>query len=217
MPSPARKLAAPPAPTFEELYAQIEALPEGVTGEILEPGVLHTMSRPARPHRFTAKRCLGALRGFDADLGGTGWWIEVECEVRFGPLLFDPDLAGWRVERVPELPPDNPLTIVPDWACEVLSPTTARDDRVLKLPSYASSGVPWVWLVDPILHTIEVFETDPKGKPTLVLTAKENDARVLPPFDEVIDVSGWWLPEPAKPAATVAPLKRTTSKRRARR
>jgi hypothetical protein len=31
---------------FDELYRQIEALPHGVTGQILEAGVLTTMSRP---------------------------------------------------------------------------------------------------------------------------------------------------------------------------
>lgn len=56
-------------------------------------------------------------------------------EVRLpGGRLVVPDLFGYRVGRVPELPDENPLTIVPDGCCEVLSPTTARDDRALKLP-----------------------------------------------------------------------------------
>src|SRR5688572_9720181 len=103
-------------PTFEDLYEQIRALPENLTGEILEPGVLRTMSRPGKRHRRAAMVCLDNLRRFNANVGGSGWWIEVEAEVLFpGPRLAVPDLCGFRVERVPELPDENPLTILPDW------------------------------------------------------------------------------------------------------
>lgn len=71
-------------PTFEELYEQIRALPENLTGEILMPGVLHTMSRPGKAHRRAAKLCAQSLGRFDEDqggkAGGKGWWIEIEAE-----------------------------------------------------------------------------------------------------------------------------------------
>jgi Uma2 family endonuclease len=186
--------AAPKVSSFEDLYAEIQALPEGVTGEILEPGVIHkTMGRPGRKHRYSAKQALRALARFDVDHGGAGWWIEVAPEVRFGARMFDPDLAGWRVERVPAMPEDNPIDILPDWTCELLSPGTAREDRLIKLPHYALSGVPWIWLVDPVLRTIEVYETV-KGRATLATTAEGTDSVALPPFDEEIAAGAWWLP-----------------------
>ena len=74
--------AARALPSFEALYQQVVALPSGVTGEILERGTLRTMSRPGKPHRFASKRAGRDLEGFDEYLGGTGWWIEVEAEVR---------------------------------------------------------------------------------------------------------------------------------------
>lgn len=189
MGQPAGKL-----PTFEELYEQILALPEHLTGEILEPGVLRTMSRPGKAHRRAAKRCEQGLARFDADMGGTGWWIEVEAEIRFpGGRLAVPDLSGFRIERVPELPHENPLTILPDWCCEVLSPRTARDDVTVKLPLYARSGVGWIWMVDPMRRLIEVFETI-DGRPALTATAKEDERVTLPPFGGELDVGPWWLP-----------------------
>jgi len=193
--------AARTLPSFDELYERIRALPQGVTGEILEPGVLRTMSRPGKGHRRAAKRCQDALRGFDRDMGGTGWWIEVEVEIRF-PLgrLAVPDVCGFRVERVPEIPDENPLTLLPDWCCEILSPSTAREDRQTKLPLYATSGVAWTWLVDPERHMVEVFETV-QGRSTLILTAGANERVVLPPFDSEVDLSPWWFPEPV-PGAT---------------
>lgn len=182
-------------PSFQELYEQIVALPEGMTGEILVPGVLSTMARPGKSHRNAAKRMGRDLDRFDRRLGGTGWWIEEETEIRF-PLdrLAVPDLCGFRVERVPELPDDNPLEILPDWCCEILSPKTARSDRRIKLPLYATCGVAWSWLVDPERRMVEVFETV-GGRPTLVLTAVEDERILLPPFDQPFDLSPWWLPE----------------------
>ena len=183
--------------TFEELYAEIERLPEGKTGEILEEGVLRVMSRPGRHHRLAAMACLNTLSGVNANLQGTGWWIEAEAEIRFpSGRLVVPDLAGWRVERVPTFPTDNPLTVVPDWCCEILSPRTARDDRRLKLPLFARSNVPWSWLIDPTPRLVEVYQTL-NGFPALVATAQEDERCVLPPFEHEISLEGWWLPEPA--------------------
>ncbi|HEX2224570.1 MAG TPA: Uma2 family endonuclease, partial [Thermoanaerobaculia bacterium] len=67
-----------------------------------------------------------------------------------------PDLAGWRRERFVS-PPKGPYTVAPDWICEVLSPSTERDDRVRKLPIYAREGVAHAWLLDPELRTLEVL------------------------------------------------------------
>ncbi|MBK6529516.1 MAG: Uma2 family endonuclease [Deltaproteobacteria bacterium] len=186
--------AAPNPPDFETLYRQIQALPEGVTGEILNPGELRTMGRPGKGHRRAQRMLVEALRGFDATTGGAGWWIEVEAEVRFGPRLLVPDLSGWRVERVTELPDENPLTIVPDWCCEVLSPgSTARIDRLKKLPRYLASGVGHVWLVDPSLRLVEVFAGS-DGVPVRVAAGGDTEVLALPPFDGVFDLAPWWLP-----------------------
>jgi len=182
--------------TFEELYAEIVRLPEGMTGEILEDNVVRVRSRPGKRHRRAAGGCLDALSGVNANLRGTGWRIEVETEVRFPQdRLAVSDLAGWRVERVPDLPDESPLTVLPDWCCEILSPRTARDDKRLKLPLYARSAVPWTWLVDPSLRLVEVYQTV-NGLPALVTTAQEDERRVLPPFDLEISLEGWWLPGP---------------------
>ncbi|MBK8256764.1 MAG: Uma2 family endonuclease [Polyangiaceae bacterium] len=187
-------------PTFEALYEQIRALPEQMTGEILEPGILRTRSRPGRPHRTTQLAIVRSLDGFNRTLGSASWWIEVEAEIRF-PLsrLLVPALSGFRVERVPDLPDENPIPILPDWCCEILSPTTDREDRTVKLPLFAKSGVPWSWIVDPVRHTVEVFETI-DGRPALTAVAREEERAMLPPFGD-LDISHFWLhrAEPAGP------------------
>jgi Uma2 family endonuclease len=124
-----------------------------------------------------------------------GWWIEIEAEIRFpADRLTVPDLAGWRVERVLERSNENPLTTLPDWVCEVLSPPTARDDRTLKLPLYAESGVGWVWLVDPELQTLEVYECL-NARPTLAAVARSEDTPAPAPFGIELALKRLWTTE----------------------
>jgi Uma2 family endonuclease len=180
------------APTFDELYREIERLPEGITGQILVTGVLTTRSRPGAAHDLALVNCEQGLRPFDQRVGGHGWWIRHEFEVRFpGDRLAVPDLAGWRADQHPQLPDDNPLRIVPAWCAEFLSPSTAPNDRTLKLPLYASTGVAHTWLVDPELEIIEVYESI-AGRPTLVATAREADVVRLPPLDVELSLAAWW-------------------------
>jgi Uma2 family endonuclease len=192
----AQRVSPPGEPSFEELYRQIEALPEGVTGQILVPGTLHTMSRPGGRHQRALRRGYDVLGGSDRGRDGTGWWIDIEREIRFPRRrLAVPDLAGWRVENVPEFPDDNPIEIVPDWCCEVISPSTAQVDRHLKLPMYAECGVGWVWIVDPDARIVEVFETR-DGKPLLVQSAAEDETISLAPFDVTPKLDRWWRDPP---------------------
>ncbi len=95
-----------------------------------------------------------------------------------------PDLAGWRRERMPSVPEDHRFEVVPDWLCEILSPSTAKKDRVVKLPLYAHYGVAHVWIVDPVAQTLEAFELH-EGRWTLIATLKEDDQVAVPPFDAV--------------------------------
>jgi Uma2 family endonuclease len=178
-------------PTFEEIYEEIRRLPEHLTGEILEPGIVRTMSRPGGPHRFSARRIVRSLGGFDLMDGGSGWWFEVEPEIRFGERLAVPDIAGWKIKEEPDFVDDNPITVVPDWCCEIPSTTTARDDRQLKLPLYARAGVGFIWLVDPELKSVEVFQARDE-LPALVCAAKDEDTVELPPFDASFAVGSYW-------------------------
>lgn len=58
----------------------------------------------------------------------------------------------------------------PDWLAEVLSPSTARHDRLTKLPAYERAGVSEVWLISPIDRTVSIYrlEAGRYGSPTVV-------------------------------------------------
>ena len=84
---------------------------------------------------------------------------------------------------MPDLPDTAWFELAPDWVCEVLSPSTGRVDRALKMPLYARAGIPHLWLVDPDLRTLEVFTLGSDGHWSL-LTTLEGEAEVRqPPFE----------------------------------
>jgi Uma2 family endonuclease len=151
-------------------YADLEALPPHVVGEIIA-GELHVSPRPAAPHAWASSRLGGELMApFDRGRGGPGGWIILdEPELHLGEDVLVPDLAGWSKERMPQPPRTAAFTLAPDWVCEVLSPSTTAWDRASKLPVYAREGVRHVWLVDPELRTLEVFRLD-GAHYTLVVT-----------------------------------------------
>jgi hypothetical protein len=108
--------------------------------------------RPPGPHAIVATKLAGRLvvSFGDAEEGPGGWVIIFEPELHLDDDILVPDIAGWKVERLPMSERQGPFfTIVPDWACEVLSPRTATRDREVKAPCYARHGVEHLWLVEP--------------------------------------------------------------------
>ncbi len=191
----------PAAALQPTLYESIEALPEGVTGEILN-GQIHTHPRPSGPHVFTGS-ALGAelFDPFYRGRGGPGgWWILVEPEVHFvrNVEVTVPDLAGWRRERMPYIPDDQRFEVIPDWVCEILSPSTASKDRGIKMPLYAHYGVQHAWVVDSAKCTLEVYRLDAGAWLRIDHFVAADQVRV-PPFEAVsIDLQGLWRPTPEK-------------------
>jgi Uma2 family endonuclease len=174
-------------------YADLFDLPENVIGEIIN-GRLSAQPRPA-PKHARAYSSLGIELGGPFDFGRNGpggWWILDEPELHLGYDILVPDIAGWRRERMPKLPETAFFELPPDWICEILSPSTARVDRVEKLPIYAANGVKHAWLVDPDLRTLEVFENQ-NGKWLLLTVLEHNAAVAQPPFDAVsFDLGALW-------------------------
>lgn len=172
-----------PASCYEELIS----LPDNLVGEIIG-GELYTQPRPSGPHGL-AESALNIEIGtpFHKGRGGPGgWWILPEPEIHFvrDTEVVVPDLGGWRRERMPQVPEGHRFEVVPDWVCEILSPTTAKKDRILKLPLYARFGVAHAWLVDPQARTLEAFSLV-KGQWALVASCKDDDPVCVEPFAAV--------------------------------
>ena len=189
MTSPAQKLAT---------YADLLAIPEDVHAELIG-GQIVTMPSPLPRHSKTQRalsRFIGGPYDDDDGYGGPGgWWVFLEVDVQLGPHdTVRPDLSGWRRERL-EAPGDvRPITVVPDWICEVLSPSTIALDRVTKRNLYARSGVRHYWLIDPEARTLEALELR-DGFWTIAGSYDDTAVARIPPFDGVeLDIGRLFLP-----------------------
>ncbi len=167
-------------------YADVLDAPANRVAEVIR-GVLHTQPRPAMPHARASSKLGGRLdRFFDDDDGDGpgGWWIIDEPELHLGDEILVPDLAGWRRARMPAYPDAAYCTVVPDWVCEVLSPSTRGIDLTLKRDIYAETGVAHLWFVDPDARTLEAFALR-EGEWVLIAALHGEAAVSVAPFDAV--------------------------------
>lgn len=186
---PARKLAT---------YDDILALPEDAKGEVVH-GTLYVQPAPT-PRHSKVQRALSRFVGgpFDDDdgYGGPGgWWILLEVDVRLAHHeIVRPDLAGWRRSRLPDPWDIRPIDVVPDWICEVTSPSNARYDRVTKTRLYAEVGVPSLWLIDPTDRVLEALILDTRAWREAGRYSDGDVARI-PPFEDIeLDVGRLFPP-----------------------
>lgn len=94
------------------------------------------------------------------------------------------------------MPVDEPIHIVPDWVCEILSPTTRRHDMLRKQPYYAKIGVPFMWLVDIDARVLTAHQRDGDAWRLMGTYSDETEARIMP-FDAVpLSVVSGWQPVP---------------------
>ena len=85
---------------------------------------------------------------------------------------------------MPKIPRGHRFEIVPNWVCEVLSPSTGKNDRVVKMPVYAQYGVGYLWLVHPSDRTLEAFALR-EGRWTVIGLFQDNETIHIAPFEEM--------------------------------
>lgn len=181
-------------------YDDYLALPDDQKAELID-GVIYFMSGPKGRHIRVASVLGGDLSvqfgrsEGPSDRGPGGWWIfdEPEVHLRLDRRVVRPDLAGWRRERMPEPPTDShKFTTVPDWICEILSPSTARHDWARKLPLYFEAGVRWAWMIDPVARRIDAYQAGDGDWQDVGTHEGGGEAR-LPPFEAVaLDLEPCW-------------------------
>ena len=166
-------------------YADLEAVPEHLVAEIID-GVLRTHPRPSPRHGATASSLGGILTAsFQRSHDGPGDWVFfVEPEIKFDGDILVPDIAGWRRERLTTYPEKNYFTVSPDWVCEILSGSTEKRDRTLKMRIYGDAAIPHMWLIDPRLQILEAFEND-NGRWKKIGAWNSDDQVRAPPFDAI--------------------------------
>lgn len=190
MADPARRRLT--AEEFVELeYDTSRPDPELMDGEIVpraSPRARHSRGQ------LRVARAIGSLDGpDDAD---TGWWLLIEPDWRVHlHTLLRPDLAGWRRERLPELP-EGVLDLPPDWVCELVSPGHEAHDLQRKAAIYLAHEVPWYWVAFPEGGVLQVLKNAGATWTVHATLARGQKARV-PPFEEIeLDLDDLFLPPP---------------------
>lgn len=134
-----------------------EALPEDEAGELVD-GFVAEEEMPDPIHGLAVSWLIALFRAWLADRGGFVFDSDVKFVVT--PTRGrKPDVSVY-LPGQPAPPRRGALRHPPDIMVEVVSPSPAdeRRDRVDKMDDYAAFGVPYYWLVDPALGSLEIFE-----------------------------------------------------------
>jgi Uma2 family endonuclease len=123
------------------------ALREGPPYYELVDGELMEMTKPRRRHYRLSNRLIEVWNPYARGLKG---------ELAYEPNLYlpgiqnvyHPDLVYVDHERIHIVSEDG-ISGTPSVICEILSPSTERLDRGVKLEDYRRAGVPHVWLFNP--------------------------------------------------------------------
>jgi Uma2 family endonuclease len=152
---------------------------DGKRHELID-GEHYVTPAPSVRHQRILQHLNRLLDGF-AEAHGLG-------KVFFAPLdvllsehdVVEPDLMFISNERASIVTAAH-LRGAPDLAVEVLSPSSRRQDEVLKRGLYERAGVDEYWLVDPEAETVKVFRREGAryGRPTL-LSAVDGDRLATP-------------------------------------
>src|SRR5438105_2465190 len=125
-----RRSSAWPPELRRQLVAWL-SLPREVRAELLGGRIVHKAMATVE-HGAAQGGVFAQLFKQQGPFGeGTRWWLTQEADLFIGGEGLRPDVAGWRIERHPEPPPqvnvDEHLGVViapPEWVCEVLSKST---------------------------------------------------------------------------------------------
>ncbi len=155
MPIDARE--QPPAGRIVLTYEDYCALPDdGRRYEIIE-GELYVTPSPSRAHQQFAANLLVSLKPFVTARGLGEVFIAPFDVILEETSVVVPDLLFVAVARS-GIVTDRGVRGAPDLIVEILSPGTARRDRVEKAKLYARHGVRQYWLADPERRVLEVYE-----------------------------------------------------------
>lgn len=130
------------------------ALGDEVRAELIA-GEIYMAPSPRLRHQFVSVRLLAALDGFVRG-HKLGQVLSAPSDVHLpSGDVVQPDLLFVANENASIL--QDWVRGVPDLLVEIVSPSHAERDRIIKRALYARNGVPEYWIVDPADRTIEVL------------------------------------------------------------
>jgi Uma2 family endonuclease len=135
-------------------YAKIPAEP-GFQHEVID-GILLRDPSPSCQHQRVSRRLQRILEDYFYEKDPQGEVFNAPLDLNLDAhTVVQPDLMylpGSRPAR------NDPVDSIPELIVEILSPTSGRKDRVLKLNHYQLSGIPHYWILDPEDGLVEAYE-----------------------------------------------------------
>jgi Uma2 family endonuclease len=138
-------------------YADLERWPEDGRRYELYDGEVFEIPAPLLIHQFVLGRLHLALSAYVQAHGGSVFFAPLDIVLTDFDVV-QPDLLLFTPEREHLLDLHKVTRHAPDLAVEILSPSTARNDRGRKLRLLARHRVKEYWLVDPGGAAVEVYQ-----------------------------------------------------------
>lgn len=135
-----------------QFYAQI---PDGAKWEFINGEIV--MHSPDMVRHMAVRGRLETLLLTHVQLHGLGTVLAEKALCVFPRNDFMPDVIFFGREKAATLQPRQLRLPVPDFACEILSDSTAGRDRGVKFRDYEARRVAEYWLVDAEAETLEQF------------------------------------------------------------
>ena len=115
------------------------------------------MAAPSLQHQAVSRELTGQLwqflKGKSCEVFASPLAIQLSPDFGVDGTVVEPDIVVLcNLSKFDK----NVYNDIPEFVIEILSPTTARTDRTVKLQKYQQSGIKEYWIVDPIKQLVAV-------------------------------------------------------------
>jgi Uma2 family endonuclease len=133
---------------YEEITPDMKA--EFINGQVI-------MHSPATAlHTETRMRVTNLLSNY-VHFRSLGMIFDEKTLCTFPRNDYEPDVIFFAKAKAAKIKPDTWQFPPPDFACEVISPSTESRDRGVKFRDYEAHGVQEYWIVDPKKRILEQY------------------------------------------------------------
>ena len=141
--------------TIEDIYT----LPDGERAELID-GEIYYMAPPSTKHQALLMDLSYQIKDYIKHNNG-------KCDVLPAPfaVFLNEDDINYVEPDISVICDKNKLNEkgcngAPDWIIEIVSPSTSSLDYGIKLFKYRTAGVREYWIINPMTHTINVYDLE---------------------------------------------------------